>query len=39
MKSRRGKIYRGTFGKRRPKHPGGKKQGQGKSGSSGSGKK
>jgi ribosomal small subunit protein bTHX len=38
MKSRRGKIYRGTFGKLRPKHRD-KKQGQGKSGSSASGKK
>lgn len=35
MKSRRGKIYRGTFGKVRPKHPGGKKQARGKTGPSG----
>jgi ribosomal small subunit protein bTHX len=39
MKSRRGKIYRGTFGKLRPKHPGGKKQAQGKGGPSAAGKK
>ena len=38
MKTRRGKIYRGTFGKRRAKHPD-RKQGQGKTGSSGPGKK
>jgi ribosomal small subunit protein bTHX len=38
MKSRRGKIYRGTFGKLRPKHPGGKKPARGKTAPSGSGK-
>jgi len=37
MKSRRGKIYRGTFGKLRPKHR--DKKVQGKSGPSASGKK
>ncbi len=26
MKTRRGKIYRGSFGKSRPKHPGGKQR-------------
>jgi ribosomal small subunit protein bTHX len=31
MKTRRGKIYRGSFGKSRPKQPG-KKQPSGKSG-------
>jgi ribosomal small subunit protein bTHX len=38
MKTRRGKIYRGTFGKLRSKHPD-KKQAQSKTGSSGLGKK
>jgi len=37
MKSRRGKIYRGTFGKLRPKHR--DKKAPGKSGPSASGKK
>jgi ribosomal small subunit protein bTHX len=27
MKTRRGKIYRGSFGKSRPKHPHGKRAG------------
>jgi ribosomal small subunit protein bTHX len=38
MKTRRGKIYRGSFGKRRPKQPQ-KGQARGKTGSSASGKK
>jgi ribosomal small subunit protein bTHX len=38
MKTRRGKIYRGSFGKLRPRHPD-KKQTGGKSAASGAAKK
>jgi ribosomal small subunit protein bTHX len=38
MKTRRGKIYRGSFGKSRPKHPE-KKSSGGKATSGGAGKK
>ena len=34
MKSRRGKIYRGSFGKVRPKHPGKKTAAKSSAGSS-----